>query len=364
PTATPETQAKEHGEDAAIHVKYMAERPRSEGLFSSDGPLDAAATKALLSKHEGIVWRAIVSLREDEAGRINHLEYAHWQESLQRALPQIAKEMGIPESNFRWAAAYHPEPGHPHCHIVFWEDRPGRVWGKLSDGERRGVKKAFVRNIYASERERLGIEKSFYRDEIKKGVRDVLGLKQAIAKESEVVRAEIGDPPGLPPRIGIQQREELDERLAALGADMPGKGRTALGYMPQNVKDEVRKIADWILEQPQFRAAVEKYLEAHTEYTRMYVHQPGQLEAARRRAYEGLRDRVCQDLLRGAVSLCRDSENGHVWKPLGHFSIANTVWKAVWHTVQRERSKAEYKTRRMNNREREDERRRREGRTR
>lgn len=359
-TATAETQAREHGEDASIHARYMAERPRSEGLFSSDGPLDVLTTKLLLSEHKGIVWRAIVSLREDEAVRINHVKYYDWQTSLQHSLPQIAKEMGIPESNFRWAAAYHPEPGHPHCHILFWEHEPERTRGALSIGEMRGVKKAFIRNIYARERERLGIEKTYYRDEIRRGVRDTLGLKQELQRESEAVRAEIGDPPGLPPRITFGQREELGEKLIALAANMPGQGRISLGYMPEHVKQEVRGIADWLLSRPQFWTEVEKYLNAHTEYSSIYVHRPDQIAIARQKAYDDLRDRVCQDLLRVAA---RDGENGHSWGCTGQYSLANTVWKAVWQTVQRERSKAEYQARCINDRERE-ERRRREGRDR
>ena len=97
---TAETVTREYTEDASVHAKYMAERPRSEGLFSSDGPLDVAATKNVLANHQGIVWRAIVSLREDEASRINHLDYADWQETLQQAMPRVAQEIGIPESNF------------------------------------------------------------------------------------------------------------------------------------------------------------------------------------------------------------------------------------------------------------------------
>jgi hypothetical protein len=359
---TAETVTREYIEDASVHAKYMAERPRSEGLFSSDGPLDVAATKNVLANHQGIVWRAIVSLREDEASRINHLDYADWQETLQQAMPRVAQEIGIPESNFRWAAAYHPEPGHPHCHILFWEHNPERTRGALSVGEMRGVKKAFVRYVYARERERLGIEKTFYREEIRKGVRDALGLKRELDRESEAVRAEIGDPPGLPPRMTFQQREQLGQKLLVLGTNMPGRGRIALGYLPEHVKQEVRELADWLLRQPQFSTEVEKYLNAHTEYTKIYTHHPGQIQTARQKAYNDLRDRICNDLLRGAVNLAHNSENSES-RHTFQYSLANTIWKAVWQSVQRERSRAEYQARRLYDRERE-ERRRKEGRDR
>ena len=301
--ATPQAQAEEHGEDPehVIYAQYIHERPRSQGLFSRDGPADFDATKDAISAHEGIVWRAVISLREDEAVRINHIDQSKWMESIQSSFPKIAEQLGISESNLEWVAAYHPEPGHPHCHIMFWEKEPERTRGMFSEGERRDVRKTFISNIYAQERERLFVEKTFYRDEIRKGVRDILGLRQELDRQTEIVRTELGDNPGIAPRITPGQEQELGQRLQSLSEILPGHGRVALGFMPEEVKAEVREIADWVLQQPGFVQEVEKYLEAHTQITSIYAFQENQINQAREKAYNDLRDRLSQDILKAST---------------------------------------------------------------
>ncbi len=306
-TATPETQAQEHGENP-IYAQYIHERPGSQGLFSIDGTADIKAAKDILRAHEGIVWRAVISLREDEAIRINHVDREKWMESIQSSFPKIAEQLGIAESNLDWVAAYHPEPGHPHCHIMFWEKEPERTRGKFSDGERRDVRKTFISNIYAQERERLHVEKTFYRDEIRNGVQDILGLRQDLDEQTEIIRVELGRTPGLAPRITPDQKQELTQKLQALGSILPGRGRMALKYMPDEVKTEVREIADWVLQQPGFLQEVDKYLQAHTQMTSVYTSQNTQINQAREKAYNDLRDRLSQDILKASLQYQRHSE--------------------------------------------------------
>lgn len=287
--------------DQEIHSQYLHERPGSHGLFDQDGRADLDLIKDQLKNHDGIVWRGVVSLREDEAVRINHITRQDWEDTLQKSFSDIAEKLHIKESNFRWAAAYHQEAGHPHCHFLFWEENPERDIGRLSDGERRDLKKAFVKNIYAKERERLLIEKTFYRDEIRNGTRDILGLRQQLRSETEVIKEELGNTPGIPPRITPEQEEELNQKLQSLSETLPGYGRIALRYMPEEVKSEVRETADWLLTQPGFAQEVDKYLAAHYQISGIYTTQEQQLSQAREKAYNDLRDRISQDILRGAV---------------------------------------------------------------
>ena len=55
--------------DAGKHLQYMDERPRSHGLFSGDETADLKTAKEEMAEHDGYAWRAIVSLREDDAIR-------------------------------------------------------------------------------------------------------------------------------------------------------------------------------------------------------------------------------------------------------------------------------------------------------
>lgn len=289
--------------DEEIHTQYIAERPGSHGLFNQDGPADLDEVKDELKHHTGVVWRGVVSLREDEAIRINHITRQDWENSLQQSFPEIAEKLNIPESNLRWCAAYHAEAGHPHAHFLFWEHTPERDIGKLSQGETRDLKKTFVRNIYSQERERLLIEKTFYRDELRNGTRDILGLKRELDKETEAVKNELGDRPSIPPRLEAEQEQELNQKIQSISEQLPGHGRMALKFMPEDLKAEVREAADWLLQQPGFKQQVEKYLDAHTQISQIYTTQEKALDQAREKAYADLRDRLSQDILKSAVAL-------------------------------------------------------------
>lgn len=59
-------------ETAAGHVKYASERPGSHGLFgkSQDEIISLTTIQNELSKHKGIVWQYIISLRGDDAANL------------------------------------------------------------------------------------------------------------------------------------------------------------------------------------------------------------------------------------------------------------------------------------------------------
>ena len=296
--------------DEEIHVRYMHERPGSQGLFDKDGIADLNAVESELKNHKGVVWRGVVSLREDEATRINHLDKSDWANTLQRSFPEIADKLGVSESNLRWVAAYHPEAGHPHCHIVFWEQKPQRLPSRFSRAELRNIRKIMTKKTYECERERLRIEKTYFRDSLQGGVRDILGLRKGIDEAAKLVKAEIGDRPGLSPRMSEQQAQELIQKLHNLSDKLPGRGKAAFKYMPQEVKAEIRDIADWVLRQPGFRQETEKYLEAHTQMTKIYTFQKSFIDKARKKAYGDLRKRISQDLLKAAVRIQRQNKIG------------------------------------------------------
>jgi len=332
--------------EEVIHAQYMGERPGSLGLFGPNGPADMELTKDALRQHEGIVWRMIVSLREDEAVRINHIDRAKWEESLQNSFEEMGEKLGIPQSNVRWVAAYHPEPGHPHCHCIFWDAEANRKTGRFSRGEYKDVKKALVKNIYSQERDRLLLEKTFLRDNIRKSSREeIQRLRQEINLEESAVRSEVGSAPELAPRLDSSQEYELRNRLQVLSQNMPGHGRVALRLMPEGVKAEAREIADWILSQPGFIQEQERYLQAHREITCIYTQREEQVRQAVDKAYNDIRDRIAQEVLKEAVhyeqreGVGRGSAFGLVM-PLN-------VWKGAWQSIQRERSKSEYQARRL-----------------
>ncbi|GBF35417.1 hypothetical protein DCCM_4544 [Desulfocucumis palustris] len=297
-------------DEAAKHVKYASERPRSHGLFGRDekNVPDLEAVQNELWRHKGIVWRAVLSLREDDAIRMGYDNRKAWEDALRASVPEAAGKMGISEENLRWVAAFHAEPGHPHCHLVFWEAKPERTRGVLSKGKSSGelidVRKVFVQRILAGERARLGGEKTLLRDMVRDfGRNDVRELLKEMRSEQNYVRSIDGAAGRVSPRLNDDVRAALSEKLEQIAGMLPGKGRVALKYMPPEVKEKLRDVADWLLKQPGFSESVGRYVEIAREMASHYSHNVHSLDESGRNAYEDLRDRLSQDLLKGAVEI-------------------------------------------------------------
>ncbi|MFO7153164.1 MAG: MobP3 family relaxase [Bacillota bacterium] len=319
----------------AGHVKYMDERPGSHGLFSSDENVSLKETMRELSKHSGVVWRFVLSLKEEDAVKLGYTTRESWEKALRATISEAAAKMGIPESNLRWVAAFHQAKGHPHVHVVMWEKTPQRYWGKLSEGERKDIRKIFIREIYAKERLALTAEKSAVRDLIRDTARsDILSLLRQVKNARIEIRALDGGKPGLPPTLEPHVRQELLEKIKELSSIMPGRGRIALAYMPAEVKEKAMEISDWILKQPGFSKSIERYKELAKELTSHYTSNPEALEKAAEKAYEDIQKRVSQIVLKGAAAL--QEENS-----VDVTRLTNSVWRSAWRALERERLRAE-----------------------
>ncbi|WP_338832855.1 hypothetical protein MHLNE_16050 [Moorella humiferrea] len=342
---------KEDPGTAAGHVKYAGERPGSHGLFGPEEGVtpDLKATQEELKNHKGIVWRAVLSLREDDALRLGYTTRKAWETMLRATVAEAAAKMGIREENLRWVAAFHTAQGHPHVHLMWWEKKPARTRGMLSEGEKRDLRRVFVREIYAEERSMLLAEKTAIRDLIRETARqDVLHLAREIKQARLEIRALEGGEPGIAPVLNPAGEQELVNRLSGLAANLPGHGRAALAYMPDEVKARTREIADWILKQPGFSQSAGRYQELARQIASHYTLKPEALDEAARKAYEDIRDRVAQVVLRGAAAINRlereieFSEKQEAKQIQAEkCRIANSVWKAAWRALERERTRAE-----------------------
>ena len=198
-----------------IHVQYLHERPRSHGLFTQEpGEPDMASVIQEVGAHNGIVWRAILSLREDDAAKYGYTSRSDWEVTLRATLPDLAHRMGIKGTDFKWFAAFHKEAGHPHVHLVFWDKSLQRKRGRLSNGELRFARGAFMREIYGHERRLLMAEKTAIRD----------ATRKSVLEETKNLF-----------KVPRQERITLQNALLQLSFMLPQRGRMALGFMPEAV---------------------------------------------------------------------------------------------------------------------------------
>ena len=100
------------------YTEYMAERPRSHGLFSDSDNVDLNAAMKELNEYPGNIWTHIISLKREDAERLGYDHAVQWQNLLRTHRNEIAEAMHIPLSDFRWYAAFHDEGEHPHVHMI------------------------------------------------------------------------------------------------------------------------------------------------------------------------------------------------------------------------------------------------------
>lgn len=284
--------------EPSIHAQYMSQRGGNTGLFGSNENENIKDLQKELRKHDGVVWRVILSLREDDAKKLGHNSKEDWERIVRLSAPEAAKKMGIKEPNLRWAAAFHNEPGHPHVHLMIWEKEPRILRGKLEDTERKNVRRAFMNEFYGDERRRLMSERTELRD----SMREVVMFQMGIRPRQDRTGAENVKPVISQPALSRENVSDLNTMLMGLRNIMPGTGRISLNLMPQETRETARNIASWLMEQEGFRDIKEQYLERVRGLTKHHTLNEDSIRNAEQRALDDLRDRIAQVVLRGAVT--------------------------------------------------------------
>lgn len=335
------------------HAKYIDERPRSHGLFGRHGSEDIKAIQNELKDHKGIVWRSILSLTEEDARRLNFMDQDSWKNMLKATVPDVAAKMGIKDSNLRWTAAYHHEKGHPHVHLMMWEKEPKRTKGLMSSGERRDVRKVFVKEVFAEERLQLTQEKTAMRDLLRDMTTDDVKGKSEIVKEikhfKEIMELEKKSRADIFTKVIYPMDQENGiSSLRDLGNKLPGRGRIAMKYMPDDVKESALNITKDILNSPQFTPIRNRYLKAAEDLAKPYSFNEENIKLARQNALEDLEKRLSQIVLRGAA----ETRNINRYipgdsMPMAYNQIMNSVWKGVQQGLQQGIAEQEYRRKNM-----------------
>lgn len=328
------------------YAKYINERPNSHGLFDSKGIADFEAVKSEIANNKGIVWRMIVSLREEDAIKLGYDNKSNWQDLLRMKMPDVAFKMGIKLDNLRWVAAVHMEKGHPHAHVMIWEDKPEIKVGVIKPKIVNEIRKLYIDEIFHEEKMMYLNEKNAMRDLIREFAKNDMSKLADIMKEVSDTREEVNILTktvlniGLPPRLYPEVENELIKRMNDLKSILPGHGRANLKFFPENVKDEVRKFAEYILSLDQYKPSVEKYLNAVRNNVLLYNSDENNLKAVLDRSYNDLRDRIGQVILKAAVDISKVNNETDYYK-------GNTVpsvydfWKSVFKTIERIRKSEE-----------------------
>ncbi|MCY0884980.1 MAG: hypothetical protein OWV35_03745, partial [Firmicutes bacterium] len=281
-------------ESAAIHARYVGERAGSLGYF---GTVDAATAQAQIRAAQGPVWRVICSVGEADALAMGGAltTKTGWQAAAETAVPAMIRRLGLDPAHTAWIAAVHRyqrQERNPHIHLLFWESgAPTRRTMQWSAAELHDIRRLWAKALYAPELAQLGQAKDAARRTALTQARHLLDQTRWARRGASVEQGLVA---------------ELQQRLAVLGAQLPGRGRLAWAYMPEPVKTATLEVARWLLAQDdRLRAAAQQYAEAAVAFGTVHWAAPdstdwgGPEQAAKREAaLAAVRERALDDLAR------------------------------------------------------------------
>ena len=213
------------------YMEYMAERPRSHGLFGDEDAVDMSAAMKELNEYPGNIWTHVISLKREDAERLGYDHATQWRNLIRAHRNDIASAMNIPPSDFRWYAAFHDEGGHPHIHMMAWSVKPGQAY--LSKDGIRKIKSTLTNDIFKQELLHTYEQKSSFRDELVRRARE----------EMRTLTQEMQASPGNHP--------EVESLMVTLSTQLESvTGKKTYGYLPKAVKKTVNEIVDLMEQLP------------------------------------------------------------------------------------------------------------------
>ncbi|MDE6993739.1 MAG: relaxase MobL, partial [Lachnospiraceae bacterium] len=158
------------------YLKYIAERPRSHGLFSNVPNTDLEKTMQEVNSHSAPVWTFIYSLKREDAARLGYNSAESWRKLLLAHQTELAEAMKIPPNQFRWCAAFHDEKHHPHIHMMVWSADPKQ--GYLTEQGIEAMRSKLTNDIFQDELLHLYKQKDLsyqeVRDTAQEAMRDLV----------------------------------------------------------------------------------------------------------------------------------------------------------------------------------------------
>ena len=271
----------------AGYMEYMAERPRSHGLFGDEDCVDMNAVAQELNKYPGNIWTHIISLKREDAERLGYNHAAQWRNLIQAHRNEIAAAMNISSSDFRWYAAFHDEGGHPHIHMMAWSAKPGQAY--LSKDGIRKIKSVLTNDIFKQEMLHTYEQKSSSRDELVRKARDEM---KTLAQE---MRQSIGSHP------------EVELLMVTLVAQLETvKGKKKYGYLPKAVKKTVDEIVDQMEQLPVIDECYQVWWELQCQIEDFYSEKERQRPPlSEQREFRSIKNAVVQEaenILMGKVT--------------------------------------------------------------
>ena len=296
------------------YMEYMAERPRSHGLFGDEDAVDMSAAMKELNEYPGNIWMHVISLKREDAERLGYDHAAQWRNLIRAHRNEIAAAMNIPPGDSRWYAAFHDEGGHPHIHMMAWSARPGQAY--LSKDGIRKIKSALTNDIFKQELLHTYEQKSSSRDDLVRRAREEM---KALTQE---MQTSLGSHP------------EAESLMMTLVAQLETvKGKKKYGYLPKAVKKTVDEIVDLMEQLPVINECYQTWWEFQCQVEDFYSEKERQRPLlSQQKEFRSIKNAVIQEvenIRMGMVTF----EDASMHEPTEFSDLPYSYWE-LWMVTQ------------------------------
>ena len=263
-----------------VYLKYIDERPGSNGLFTDEGvPIVLSQVQKQMNEHPGNIWTHIISLHREDAERLGYNNSDAWMHLLRSQRNMIAQQMKIAPENFRWYAAFHNEGHHPHVHMMAYSVDPNEAY--LSTKGIETIKSNLAQEIFRQDLLQIYQKQTDLRDELRQESRD------RITEIVDAINHGSFDNPQMQTML-----VQLADRLAK------AKGKKQYGYLNAGTKKLVDAIVAELTKDNRIQELYSLWYEQKEELLRTYTNKmPARIPLEQEKEFRAIRNAVVQAAL-------------------------------------------------------------------
>lgn len=182
--------------------------------------------------------KAVISIKEDEAEKYGMINKEEWINLINLKIKDIAKEYGIREDQVDYLASVHTEPGHIHCHLVFFDRNNKEQSNNFIKYDR--IKRELNKYVYKEEISKI--------QEVQNKSKNTKLLKENFNKDMETLigRSTLKM---FNNRINIKELNNIQKEILSFYEKLKdyqeknNKNSFRKAFLPPLLKDELRKLS-------------------------------------------------------------------------------------------------------------------------
>lgn len=182
--------------------------------------------------------KAVISIKEDEAEKYGMINKEEWINLINLKIKDIAKEYGIREDQVDYLVSVHTEPGHIHCHLVFFDRNNKEQSNNFIKYDR--IKRELNKYVYKEEISKI--------QEVQNKSKDTKLLKENFNKDMETLigRSTLKM---FNNRINIKELNNIQKEILSFYEKLKdyqeknNKNSFRKAFLPPLLKDELRKLS-------------------------------------------------------------------------------------------------------------------------